>query len=212
MSNARTLGPLSGVLFAVLFVVTVFFVGDTGDDGADSAGILADRPDTFMFAFLTGALSTVALLGFFAWLRELVREVGLPRPLLATLTIAPVAAAAPLICGSLAIMSGAAEAADSGETSPEVVAFAMNAQYFFLVGGFMLAGLAVVCASLGLRRTGALPDGLCAAGVVVGLLQLGAFTVVPIMLLVLWVLVSGIVLLTRRSHTAAGAAGQLSRA
>lgn len=112
--------------------------------------------------------------------------------------------AAALLPGSLALMFGAAEAADESPTSPEVASMLMNAQYGFLVAGFMMVGLAVLCAGLGLLRSGVLPAWLCWAGVVVGVLQLVAFAFLPMMLVVLWVLVAGVVLLVRpRAVTAA---------
>lgn len=204
MSDVRVVGPLCGVLFAVLFILTVILVGDTGDDAEGAVRVLTEQADRFLAAFVAGTLSTAALLGFFAWLRELVREAAPQRRLLAALVLTPVAASAASLIGSLALMAGAAEAADGAGTSPEVAEFVMNAQYVFLVGGFMLAGLATVCAGLGLRRSGTLPDALCWAGVVVGILQLVAFVFLPMLLLLLWVLVTAIVLLTRRSRVAAG--------
>ena len=205
MSDVRLLGPLCGVLFSVLFVLTVVLVGDTGSDGADAARILREDSDRFFYAFLAGTVSAAALLGFFAWLRELLREAAPGRTFLAALTLAAAAASAALLPGSLAVMFGAAEAAREEATSPEIGSMVMNVQYGFLVAGFMLAGLAVLCASLGLLRSGRMPGWLCWAGIVTGALQLVAFAFLPMMLLALWILVAGIVLMARRSSAQAEA-------
>ena len=205
MSDVRLLGPLCGVLFSILFVLTVVLVGDTGRDGADAARILREDSDRFFYAFLVGTVSTAALLGFFAWLRELLREAAPGRTFLGSLMLPAAAASAALLPGSLAVMFGAAEAAREEATSPEVGSMVMNVQYGFLVAGFMLAGLAVVCASVGLLRSGRLPSWLCWAGIVAGVLQLVAFAFLPMMLLVLWILVAGIVLMVRRGRDHAGA-------
>ena len=200
MSDIRLLGPLCGVLFSVLFILTVVLVGDTGRDGADAARILREDSDRFFYAFLVGTVSAAALLGFFAWLRELMREAAPARTFLASLMLAAAAAGAALLPGSLAVMFGAAEAAREEATSPEIGGMVMNVQYGFLVAGFMLAGLAVMCAALGLLRSGRLPSWLCWAGIVTGLLQLVAFAFLPMLMLVLWILVVGIVLMARRGR------------
>ena len=203
MLDARRVGALSGVLFSVLFIVTVLLVGDTGDNGKDAARILADDGDRFFSAFVVGTLSAAALLAFFATLRELVRDAAPLRPMLGSLMLAAAATSAALLPGSLALMFGAAEAADDNPTTPEIADMVMNAQYGFLVAGFMMAGLAVVCAGLGLRDSGVLPGWLCWTGVVIGVLQLVAFAFLPMVLVVLWVLVVGVVLLLTRATSQA---------
>lgn len=200
MLDFRLVGPLSGVLFSLLFILTVVLVGETGSDSTESAQVLADEADRFFAAFLVGTLSAAALLAFFAWLRELIRAAAPDRRLLASVTLAAGTSAAALLPGSLAVMFGGAEAADESPTSPEVAGLVMSAQYGFLVAGFMMAGLAVLCASVALLRSAVLPGWLCWAGIVVAVMQLVAFAFLPMMLVVLWVLVAGIVLLTRRER------------
>ncbi|MFP5219336.1 MAG: hypothetical protein ACLGIG_06300 [Actinomycetes bacterium] len=191
--------PLSGVLFAVLFVLTVVLVGDAGGSTAEEAAQeLPDAADRLATAFLVGAVSTAFLLTFFAGVRDLVVGAAPTRTVLAALSLAPVAGAAALVMGSLATLFGLGEAAADTGVTAEVVAFASSAQYGFLVAGMMLLGLAVASASLGLRGTGALPDWLCWAGVVVAVLQLVAFMFFPMLLLVLWILVAAVVLTVRR--------------
>lgn len=191
--------PLSGVLFAVLFVLTVVLVGDAGGSTAEEAAQeLPDAADRLAWAFLVGAVSTGFLLTFFAGVRDLLVAAAPTRTVLAALSLAPVAAAAALVMGSLATLFGIGEAAADTGVTAEVVALASNAQYGFLVAGMMLLGLAVACSSLGLRGTGALPDWMCWAGVVVAALQLVAFTFFPMILLVLWVLVAAVLLTVRR--------------
>lgn len=205
MRDARRVGSLCGVLFSVLFIVTVFLVGDTGSDAADSARILGQDANRFFAAFMVGTLSAAALLGFFATMRELMRDAAPDRRILASVLLAGASAAAALLPGSLVVMFGAAEAASESPTSPEVANMVMNVQYGFLVAGFMMAGLAIFCAALGLLRSGVLPVWLCWAGVVVGALQLFAFAFFTLLLVVLWVLVAGVVLLVGAGPVAASA-------
>lgn len=199
MLDVRRVGSLCGVLFSILFVVTVVLVGDTGSNAADAARILGQDSDRFLAAFLVGTLSAVALLGFFATLRELVHDAAPDRKVLSSLLLAGASATAALLPGSLALMFGAAEAAAESPTSPEVANMVMNAQYGFLVAGFMMAGLAVFCTGLGLLRSGVLPVWLCWAAVVIGVLQLMAYAFVTMLLVVLWVLVAAVVLLVTPS-------------
>lgn len=184
-------------MFAVLFVLTITLVGDTGSTAQEGAELLPDAGDRLASAYLTGAVSTLFLLAFFAWLRDLIVTTAPARTVLAALSLAPAAAAAALFIGSLSVLFGLGEAAGDTGVSAELAAFGTDAQYGFLVGGAMLTGFAVGCASLALQRTRALPGWLCWVGIVVAVLQLVAFTFLPILLLLVWVLVASVLLAVR---------------
>ena len=195
--------PLTGVLFVVLFLLAVVLVGDTGQSAEEGVERFAEARDRLGWAYLAGAVSTLFLLAFFASVRDGLLVFAPRRSVLASLTLAPVAGAAALLIGSLSLLFGLSESASDGGTTAEVVGFGNDAQYAFLVGAMMLTGLAVGCASLGLRGTGVLPGWLCIAGLVAAALQLIAFMFIPMMLLVLWILVAAVMLAVRPPDRAA---------
>lgn len=195
--------PAMGIVFVVLFIVTFALVSDTGSTAAETAKKLPKHEARLTAAFVVGTISMMALLAFFGSLRELARAVAPERPVLSRLSFVPVAAAAALLPGSLAILAGAARAGHDATLSPALAQFAEDAQFPFLAAGAMFSGLAIFCASLALKGTGALPQWLCWAGVVVGVLLLASIAFVPMVLWLLWVLVASIVLLGRRPERAA---------
>ena len=202
--RAERWGPAAAIVSAVLFVVTFSLVGDTGNTAADSAKKLPQHQTALVAAFVTGILSMMAALAFFAWLRDLIRAAAPERTTLGRISLAAAAAMAALIPGSLSILAGAAQAGKDAELTPALAAFANDAQFPFLAAGVMFGGLASFCAMLALKGTGAVPAWLCWAGMVVGVVALAAIAFVPIPLWFLWLLVAGIVLLVRPPAAATG--------
>lgn len=195
--------PVAGVVSALLFTVTVALIGDTGETAADTARTLPQHEQALFAAFVTGTLSMIALLVFFAWLNEVIRVAAPQQTVLARLSLAAAIAMAALLPGSLAILEGIAQAGKDTALSPAVASFANNAQFLFLAAGVMFGGVAVFCAMFALKGTQAVPSWLCWSGMVVGVLALGAIFFVPILLFFLWLLIAGIVLLASQSRTIA---------
>lgn len=191
--------PVGAIAFAILFLVTFFLVGDTGTTPEDAVEKLPDKANQLLVGFITSVLAGFSAIAFFA---GLVDARGVPaggRTAPGRVAVGAAVAGAALLPGSLALLSGAAESKD--DLTPEVAALASNAQYPFLVGGMMFLGLAILAASLELLRSEVMPTWLCWAGIAVGILQLAAFAFFPMVLVVLWMLVAGIVLLTRASRS-----------
>lgn len=190
--------PVGAIAFAVLFIVTFFLVGDTGATPEDAVQKLTDKADQLLVGFVTSLLTGFSAIAFFAGLRDARHMAGAVTDADAgagRLALGAAVAGAALLPASLALLSGAAESKD--DLTPEIAALASNVQYPFLVGGMTMFGLAILVASLQHLRGGLLPTWLCWAGIVTGLLQLAAFAFFPMLLVVLWMLVAGIVLLTR---------------
>lgn len=190
---------MSGIAAAVLFFITFALVGDPGETAAQTAKRLPGRENALAAAFVTGTLSMIALLVFFAWLNELIRAAAPTRTVLARISILAAATMAALLPGSLAILAGVARTGNDTALGPDLAAFANDTQFPLLAGGVMFGGVAVFCGMLALKGTGAVPNWLCWSGLVVGVLALAAIAFVPILLFFLWLLIAGIVLLAKRT-------------
>lgn len=198
-TGRRQWGPAAAIAAAVLFVVTFLLVGDTGNTARETAQKLPGHEKALGAAFVTAVLSMIALLAFFAWLNDLVRDAAPTQTALARLSLMAAAASAALVPGSLVILFGAAHAGKDTALLPSVAAFANDAQFSFLAAGVMFGGVALFCAMLALKGTGALPGWLVVSGLVVGVVALAALAFIPVLLFFLWLLVAGITLVTKRT-------------
>jgi len=201
-----------GIAFAILYVagVMTMFAGTPDDTNIDRpARYTADwvkyyadsgnRTTALIGAYLLVAAGIAAVV-FGAHLRERLGAAGAGGSgriafagtiMLGTLTI--VAAVA------VAWIPGAVAFGDVPAPQGELAGFAAQLGFgALLVGGGMTGALVLMAAGIGSIRTGALPKWLAWAGIVVAVIvgALGAFFV-PMLLLVLWMLVAGIVGLRR---------------
>lgn len=201
-----------GIAFAVLYVVGLMaMLADTPNTTklhtnkeftaayvkyyADSG----NRTSALVGAYVLG-LACIAAVVFGAHLRDRLAAVGSGTSgrlafagsiMLATLTFV----------GGVSVvwLPGAISFGDSPAPKGELAYFASQLGFgAILVGGAFSAALMLVAAGIGSVRTGALPKWLAWAGIVVGVI-VGAVgsLFMPMVLLVLWVLVAGIVGLRR---------------
>jgi len=201
-----------GIVFAVLYVagVVTSFAGtpdNTNHDhpvkyAADWAKYYADSGNrtTAIIGAYALALACLAVVVFGLHLRDRLADAGAPTAarlafagsiMLATVTM--VAALA------MAWIPGAVAFGDVPAPTGELAYFGSQLAFgLLLVGGGMCAALMLVATGVGANRTAALPKWLGWAAIVVGVVvaAIGAFFM-PMVLLVLWMLIAGIVCLRR---------------
>lgn len=191
----RSLLPLTGAVFFVLFVLTFILSGEA--PGADESGeeiisFFSEDESKHSIASIVGALAAVFFLFFVGSLRSVLRPAeGGPGTLSAVAFGGGVVAATGMLIFS-AIAFTLVEGIDNFEPAAAQVLNAMNMNFFFPLAG----GLATLLIATGLVsvRTGALPSWLAWAALVIG-----AATVTPLgffafLASIAWVLVASIVL------------------
>jgi hypothetical protein len=203
------LGPIAGMVFAVLFVAG-WLVGldtpryDAGDQAwtawFDNAGNRA-RHIFSAFAMTVGSLAFVVFLwGLVRRLRRFSAEPDGPAWL--AMGAGLLVAALTIVAGiTIAAASAAIEFAPNDFPVPSPDVLRMTEQLGIgigLLGGGLSAALFVAASSWSARGTAALPGWLVVAGYVVAVLLLGSITFVALVLLPLWVLVVSITMLSSR--------------
>jgi hypothetical protein len=201
-----------GIVFAVLYVagVVMAIAGTPGNDNNDNPTKFAADWSKY---YADSGHRTVALIGVYALaiaclavvvfglhLRDRLADAGAPTAgrltfaasiMLATLTFV----------GALAIawIPGGIAFGDAPVPKGELAYYGAQLGFaMLLVGGGMCAALMLVATGVGSNRTAALPTWLGWAAIVVGVVvgAIGSFFM-PMILLVLWMLIAGIVCLRR---------------
>ena len=195
---------ISGIVAAVLIVAGVLLGGNTPEyDAPDAEWLQWFDKDSNTNAALLGALVLVvgalALIVFATGLAARFRAAGGQRGNAALIAGAGVACGVCFIVGGIlanAIAAAIAFDSDYPIPAPDVAKALEQAGIgIVLVGAGWAAALLVAVVSFSARRTGQLPSWLTAAGMVVAVLLLASIIFVPLVLLPLWALVTGIVLL-----------------
>lgn len=199
-------GPLSGVAYAVLFLVGILAGGEgAGDSPEEHVAYYSDagnRAKEFAIFFLLVAAG-LAFLWFLAGLRGiLVRAEGEVARWTALAYGAGIASTA-LFLGAAALF--VAPAGSAGEESfrqvdPSAANIVGNAGYAMFVCSIMVAGMLVLATSIVAMRTLVLPRWLGIAGFVVAPLLLLAVFFVPAFLWLAWVLAVSVVLILRTAR------------
>jgi hypothetical protein len=202
--NAKMIGPLTGVLFVVLFIVAVLIGGetpDTDDAPGDIVDFYLDNDTEQSLASAVLALGCVALVFFLGTLRRALRAVAGDEGGLSTV----------VLLGGLVIAVGASIFAGIGFTlgdaadelpPPAILTLnALNSDMFFTVAvGTAVFNLALALAVL---RHGGLPRPLGWLALVLGiagLTPLGFFAFVATGIVIVW----ASIVLAREAGTASG--------
>jgi hypothetical protein len=202
--NAKMIGPLTGILFVVLFIVAVLIGGETPDTDDAPAKIVdfyLDNDTEQSLASAVLALGCVALVFFLGTLRRALRAVAGDEGGLSTV----------VLLGGLVIAVGASifagigftlgDAADDLPPSAILTLNALNSDMFFTVAvGTAVFNLALALAVL---RHGGLPRPLGWLALVLGiagLTPLGFFAFVATGIVIVWASVA----LAMRADTATG--------
>jgi hypothetical protein len=188
--NAKMIGPLTGILFVVLFIVAVLIGGetpDTDDAPGDIVDFYLDNDTEQSLASAVLALGCVALVFFLGTLRRALRAVAGDEGGLSTV----------VLLGGLVIAVGASIFAGIGFTlgdaadelpPPAILTLnALNSDMFFTVAvGTAVFNLALALAVL---RHGGLPRPLGWLALVLGiagLTPLGFFAFVATGIVIVW--------------------------
>jgi hypothetical protein len=201
--NAKTIGPLTGILFVVLAIVAFIVSGETPDVDDSTREIVdfyLDNDSAQQFASALLALGCVALVFFLGSLRRVLRVAAGDEGGLSTV----------VLLGGLVIAVGASifagigftlgDAADELPPSAILALNALNSDMFFTVA----VGTAVFNLALGLAvlRHGGLPRPLGWVALVIGIAGLtpaGFFAFLATGIVIVWASVA----LTMEANTAA---------
>lgn len=199
-------GPLSGIAYAVLFLVGIFAGGEgAGDSPEEHVAYYADsgnRAKEFLLFFILVAAGLL-LLWFLAGLRNvLVRAEGGGARWTALAFGAGVASVSLFLAAASLFVAPAGSAGEENfrEVNPSAVNVVGNAGYAMLVCSIILAGMLVLATSIVALRTLVLPRWLSLAGFVVAPILLFAVFFIPIFVWLAWVLAVSVVLILRTAR------------
>jgi hypothetical protein len=198
---------ISGVAFAVLFVVGMILGRDTpAGDAADEEWLQwfddsGNRWQQIISAVVL-TLAAAALVVFVAHLIDRLAVTGVGRSVATRVAhSAGIVLAAAIAIGGVG-MNYVGAGIEIGELPVPAADVTRTAEHLgfgvMLVVGGLFAALMVAAVSIAARNTGVLPGWLVTAGLVVAVLLLASVLFIPIVLLPLWVLVVAIILGRRR--------------
>jgi hypothetical protein len=199
-------GPLSGVVYVVLFLVGILLGGEgSGDSPEEHVAYYADagnRAKEFAIFFVLVAAG-LAFLWFLAGLRGiLVRAEGEVARWTALAYGAGIASTA-LFLGAVSLFvapAGSAGEESFREVNPSAANIVGNAGYAMFACSIMVAGMLVLATSIVALRTLVFPRWLSFAGFVVAPLLLLAIFFIPAFLWLAWVLAVSLVLILRTAR------------
>ena len=199
--------PLTGIAFAVLFLVALGVSGSgPGDTPAEVTQWYADDGNRgaafFVFFLIVGA--ALCLLWFLGALRGvLIRAEGDPARWTALGFGAGVASATLLLAAASLYVTPAATAGQEEFPFDAATANAFaNAGFAVLVCSAMAGALLVLATSIVAYRTGLLPRCLALAGFIVAPLLLFSIFFLPLFVWLAWVLAISLVLMVRTARVA----------
>ena len=201
--HAKAIGPLTGILFVVLFIIAVLVGGetpDTDDPAREIVDFYIDNDDSQVVASGLLALGCVALVFFLGSLRRALRAAAGDEGGLSTIALlgGVVIAVGASIFAGIGFTLG--DAADELPPSAILTLNALNSDMFFTVAvGTAVFNLALALAVL---RHGGLPRPLGWLALVLGiagLTPLGFFAFVATAIVIVWASVA----LATRPDTAA---------
>ena len=210
MRLGSRLGPVGAILFVVLLIVATALIDDYGGtDPQEVADFVVDSESRLGAVFLLTAGAALSLLLFTSDLGSRLRRRGVPvdaddwgdaTPTLAK-SAGATSAALLLVAAAFFFAPASASTEEQFEVSGDLANLFSNAGYACLVGAFMALGLFVVTVCLAGRRYGLLPSWLVWSGLVLGVVQVVAFLFLPMVAMLLWVLIAGVVLLARSGRS-----------
>ncbi|MDX6286935.1 MAG: hypothetical protein QOG53_2420 [Frankiales bacterium] len=208
-SGASKIGPIAGIVFVILFVLS-FFLYHTPDSKASDAKWLSWWQDSghrhqAFIASLAMALAAVA----FLWLagalrRRLGAALGADASYGGGVAVGVICLIAAVGAGSVAVAHDLADVPIPKDV--DLLRYADGGYYGFIFLALPFAAAAFLIPLFSaLGRSGVLPAWLRVAALVVGIICLsGPFLfIVPIVLFLLWVLIASIALLMRDGATPA---------
>jgi hypothetical protein len=213
--NVQRVAPLTGILFAVLFLAGVVVSSPPANTAPDRDWLASYTGAAAQLSHLaTGVCLVLAALSLLAFLTVLWNRISEarrspigPLPLVAAGTAAACIAAGGVLMGGI---SGGL-LLNPGEPVPPADLLRLgNDLGFGMVGlaGMLAADLSVVLLAFEARAAGVFGPRLFAFSMVVGVLLLGALAFLPILALLAWCVVAGVAL-TRRQPDAP-ATGRMS--
>ena len=191
----RSLLPLTGAAFAILFVLSFIVSGEV--PGADESGekviaLISENESKLMLGAILGSVAAILFLFFIGSIRSTLRSAEGDAGTLSAVAFAGgiVAATGMLIFSGIAFTL--AEGISDFEPGAAQVLNALNANFFFpLAGGIATFQLATGLAAI---RTGALPSWLAWISLLIGVLMVTPLGFFAFLAGVVWVLVASIVL------------------
>jgi hypothetical protein len=205
---------LTGVLsVACSFIGVMLVLGQPQDKDSD-AKIVAYFADHWhrvqsvvgFFVFLAGI---VLLLGFLFVLRDRLRTVEGDRGRLSGLAFAAGVASLPFWGVSMILANATAFAADNTSAfrvDPNTFRVLSDGAYFAWVAAVVVSSVVVWSTSAIALRMGVLPRWYGVAGIVAGVVQLFAYFFFPFFIWWAWIIVTSVLLVSRRSTVAASVA------
>jgi hypothetical protein len=209
--------PIGGVLFIVLLVVGVGFIGDHPDPDATAEEITeyladSDKHTMNIVGYYLWAIAGVCLLWFLSHLRSILRDAEGGRGTLANLGFAAgIVFIACLAVGGapIAAVAAAIEFRDvaPADIDPGFIRILPQMGYgIILVGGGFAALVLVLTTSIISLQTSVLPQWLTWLGFAVAVILLFAVIFLPMIALLIWVLAVSVTLLMQGERTATAAA------
>lgn len=200
----RSFLPLTGALFAILFIITFFIGGEVpgaDDSHEEVVAFYTDKESALMFASILNAIGAVSFLFFVGYLRTVLRSAeGGPGTMSAISSAGGIVAATGML-----MFSGFAfvltENIDGFEPAAVQALNALSANFFFPLAG----GLATFLLATGLVgvRARALPAWLAWIALVLAVLTFTPIGFFAFLGLILWVLVTSILLWNSQGPTTA---------
>ena len=202
----RSLLPLTGAAFAILFVLSFIVSGET--PGADESGekviaLISENESKQMLGAILGTVAAILFLFFNGSVRSTLRAAEGDEGTLSAVAFAGgiVAATGMLIFSGIAFTL--AEGVSDFEPGAAQALNALNANFFFpLAGGIATFQLATGLAAI---RTGALPSWLAWTSLLIGVLMVTPLGFFAFLAGVVWVLVASVVLWIGEPTTASAA-------
>ena len=204
---------VSGVVFAVLFLIGFALLGDSGETGEEIIAFHDDNRVRSIIAFLCFAASALAYIWFTAAVRN-VLALAEPEPR----GLTALGYGAGLVTATLIVVGAAPAAAlgdtanDAGANAADAYALVSSMTYPLITIGIGMSSLLALAVGLVTLRTGVLPRWFGWASLVAAPLILVAVLFLPIFVFLLWVATAGVVLLMREDATNEGAMERASRA
>lgn len=205
--------PLSGIGFAILFVLGgVFYQGVPSIDASDEAIVAyytdSDNQLKLQASSLVLTLAAVLFIWFVGVLAGRLRSAeGGPGWLSRIVVVSGAASVAVMVVGFLVqgMVIDIGDDTKAFTVDPDTTRLLTDATYTFIFETALpLAAPLVLAASAGFLRTGLLPRWLGWAGVVVGILCVVGFLGLPMGLFLIWIVVLAVYLVRRPAPPAAG--------
>jgi uncharacterized membrane protein YhaH (DUF805 family) len=205
MSSFYRWGSLSGIVFAVLFVLA-FLVGGSSPDASDSNAKISQylaKSSSYhrnVAALFIAIVAVVALVAFFAAVRTQLTTAAAELGSHGSLVLAAgTASAVSLLAAAVAFVTGPITAHDYRATpfDPNIYRLTQDLGFAFWVASGLFAALALLAVAVAAFRVAALPRWFAWTSLVLGILSIGVVVFVGIFAFFLWTLVAGIYLTAR---------------